>query len=133
MGDQRRDAILCVDDEVVILLALKQELKRRFGSRFSVETALDPEQAIGIVEELDSKGVRTAIVITDWIMPGMRGDGLVRTLKERWPGIKSILMSGIADEESVREARRTAGFSACMSKPWRADELGAAIEACLAE
>jgi CheY-like chemotaxis protein len=128
---ERREAILCVDDEVVILLALRQELRRRFGSRFVVEIALDDEDARKVAADLDSRGVRTAIVITDWIMPGTRGDRLVMGLRESWPGIKSILMTGQADEESVREARKAAGFDACLTKPWRPDELYAAIEGCL--
>jgi len=36
VADERREAILCVDDEVVILLALKQDIKRRYGARFAV-------------------------------------------------------------------------------------------------
>jgi len=126
-----REAILCVDDEVVILLAMKQELKRRFGTRFVVETALDPDEAVEAVRDLESKGTRTALVITDWLMPGSRGDRLVQGLRETWPGIKAILVTGQADEESIREAMTIGGFDVRLTKPWRADELYAAIESCV--
>jgi CheY-like chemotaxis protein len=131
VADERREAILCVDDEVIILLALKQEIKRRYGARYAVETAADPERAIEAVRGLDAEGVRTALVVTDWMMPGMRGDRLVLSLREIWPGIKSILLTGLPDEASAREVRNAALFDAFVPKPWRPAELYAAIDGCL--
>jgi CheY-like chemotaxis protein len=127
-----RQAILCVDDEAVILLAMKQELRRRFGDRYSIETALGAEEASATIEELEFEGVGVALVICDWFMPGLRGDAFLVALRERRPGIKSILMTGQADGESIRRAREEAGISACISKPWRPEELARAIEESLA-
>ena len=38
-------AILCVDDEVVILESLKEQLKRCFGDRYVYEVAENPQEA----------------------------------------------------------------------------------------
>jgi DNA-binding NtrC family response regulator len=127
-----REAILCVDDEAVILLAMKQELKRRFGSRYLIETALDASEAGAVIAELDEKGIRTALVISDWFMPGVRGDRFLVELRTRRPEIRSILITGNADDESVEKARAGAGICACLRKPWRSDELASTIEACIA-
>lgn len=126
-----RAAIICVDDEAIILLALKQELKRRFKDRFIVETALDAAEANAIVEELDARGVPTAMVVSDWLMPGTRGDEFLIDLHARKPHIKTLLVTGQADGESIERARREAGLCGCIHKPWRTDELASLIEACL--
>jgi len=127
-----REAIICVDDEAVILLAMKQELKRRFGSRYLIETALDASEAGAVIAELDESGIKTALVITDWFMPGIRGDQFLVELLARRPEIKSILITGNADDETVDKARGIPSVCACLRKPWRPEDLAAAIESSLA-
>jgi len=125
-------AILCVDDEAVILLAMRQELRRRFGERFAIETALGATQALASIERLEAEGVEVAIVLCDWYMPGMRGDEFLAKLHATRPSIKSVLLTGQADEEAIARAREAAGIVACVAKPWRPEELARAIELCLA-
>ncbi len=131
MPSAGRQAIVCVDDEAVILLAMKQELRRRFGGRFAIETALGAEAADAVIEELESEGVEVILVICDWFMPGIRGDRFLVALRERRPGIKSILMTGQADDDAIKRARTDAGISVCITKPWRPEQLARAIEDCL--
>ena len=38
-----KSAILCVDDEAIILTSLKEQLRRRFGERYLYETAWEAE------------------------------------------------------------------------------------------
>ena len=64
-------AILCVDDEAIILIALKQELKIHFGDRFTYETAINALDALKAIDELSAEGIEIAVVISDWRMPGM--------------------------------------------------------------
>jgi DNA-binding NtrC family response regulator len=125
-------AILCVDDESVILLAMRQELRRRFGGRFAIETALGAAEASDAIEDLEAGGVAVVLVICDWFMPGLRGDRFLVELRKRRPGIRSILMTGQADGESILRVKEEAGIFACLSKPWRPEELARTIEACLA-
>jgi hypothetical protein len=46
-----RKAILCVDDEVVILVSILQELKRAFGGRFVYGQATHAVQALETIED----------------------------------------------------------------------------------
>lgn len=48
----KNNAILCVDDEPIILIALKQELKKQFGNEFQYETAINANEALEVVDEL---------------------------------------------------------------------------------
>ncbi|MBF0303008.1 MAG: hypothetical protein HQK73_08205 [Desulfamplus sp.] len=38
-------AFLCVDDEQIVLMALKEQLKRRFGKKYIYEMAESPDEA----------------------------------------------------------------------------------------
>lgn len=124
-------AILCVDDEAVILLAMRQDLRRRLGGGYAIETALGAAEADSAIERLEAAGTPVALVICDWYMPGMRGDEFLVSLRGRRPGIKSILMTGQADEAAIRRVKEEAGVAACVSKPWRPEELMRAVESCL--
>ena len=66
-----KKAILCVDDEAIILLSVKQELQSHFRERFIYETALSAKEALVIIDELSAEGIVFILVISDWLMPGM--------------------------------------------------------------
>jgi CheY-like chemotaxis protein len=131
-ASEARQAILCVDDEAVILLAMRQELRRRYGARFSIETALGAESAIAEIDRLESDGTEVVLVICDWFMPGLRGDSFLAEMRLRRPAMMSILTTGQADDEAIRRAKSEAGISACVKKPWQPEDLARAIDACLA-
>jgi DNA-binding NtrC family response regulator len=118
-----RKAILCVDDEAIILLSLVQELKRAFGSKYLYEKALDAESALEAVEELEREGSEVILIISDWLMPGMRGDAFIETVKERYPGIKTILITGQADDEAIERVGKIASVLAVFKKPWNSKVL----------
>ena len=129
---ERRQAILCVDDEAVILLAMRQELRRRFGNRYAIETALGAEEAKAVIADTEAEGGKIVLIICDWFMPGNGATDSSSALHAWRPGIKSILMTGQADDDATRKAKEEAGICACIQKPWRAEVLARAIEECLA-
>lgn len=128
-----RKAIMCVDDELIILLSLKQELANYFGNRFLYESAMDAYEAMKIIDELVAEGVVVILIITDWLMPGLKGDEFLIKVRERHPGIKSIMITGQADEAAIRRARTEAGVSEVLRKPWSREGLIGAIQACVPE
>ena len=67
-------AILCVDDEIVILDSLKEQLKRYFGDRYIYEIAESAEEAWEVIEELHEDEIKILIIVSDWLMPGIKGD-----------------------------------------------------------
>jgi DNA-binding NtrC family response regulator len=118
-----KKAILCVDDEAIILLSLVQELRRAFGSRYVYEQALDAESALGIVEELAQEGIEVIFILSDWLMPGMKGDEFIELVHERHPEIKAILITGHADEEAIERVKKVASVLAVFRKPWNNQAL----------
>ena len=69
-----RKAILCIDDETIILDSLREQLEKNFGEDFIYETAESAEEAFEIIDELEEDGIEIAIIVCDWLMPGMKGD-----------------------------------------------------------
>lgn len=128
-----KQAILCVDDEAIILIAMKQELKHHFGSRFIYETALNAEEALAVIEGLHLDAIEVVIVISDWLMPGMKGDEFLVLVRSRFPAIATIMVTGQADEAAIERALEEAKIHACLRKPWSSRELITLIENILEE
>lgn len=116
----RDKAILIVDDEPLILMALRRELRAGLGPAYIYETAGDGEEGLEIVEELVATGVRVVLVVSDWLMPGMKGDEFLLELRRRHPEIKTIMMTGQADESQVERIRQAGALDAFFFKPWNA-------------
>jgi CheY-like chemotaxis protein len=116
-------AILCVDDEAIILLALQQELKRNLGNQFTYERATSAEAALQILDELDKDGIHVILIISDWLMPGMKGDEFIEIVKQTYPEIKIIMITGQADKAAIERVSSISSVAAVLKKPWRADEL----------
>ena len=122
-GKAAEKVILLVDDEAIIVLALSRELRRAFGREFRVETALDAETAFSVISDLESEGCELVVVVSDWLMPGMKGDEFLVRLRERNPELALFMVTGQADETAVNRAVDEAKVIACIRKPWRGPEL----------
>ncbi|MFA6508050.1 MAG: response regulator [Treponemataceae bacterium] len=126
-----KQAILCVDDEAIIVLSLKQELRSHYRDQFLYETALNATEAMEIIEELASEGVKIITIISDWLMPGIKGDEFLARVHERYPDIRSIIITGQADEESLKRLKDDICLTAVLRKPWNSLDLFAAVDSCL--
>jgi DNA-binding NtrC family response regulator len=116
-------AILCVDDEVIILLSIIQELKKAFGDRFVYEQALDATSAYSAIDDLAREGIRVILIISDWLMPGIRGDEFIEAVAERHPEIKVIMITGQADGTALERIRKSESVIGVLGKPWNPIEL----------
>jgi DNA-binding NarL/FixJ family response regulator len=124
-------AILCVDDEAIILFALKQVLKARYADRFVYETSLGAEEALALIGELEVEGLKLILVISDWLMPGMKGDEFLRAVKFAHPNVKAMLVTGQADAAVMDALLRDGVANSVVMKPWRDSVLFAGIDRCL--
>lgn len=126
-----KSTILCVDDEIIILNSLKSQLKRRFGSKYAYEAATNAADALELIDELSSEGVKVLIIVSDWMMPGIRGDEFLIQVHQKFPEIIKFMLTGQADNESVENAKKFAQLHHCFSKPWNESDLVAKIESIL--
>lgn len=118
-----KKSILCLDDEPTILTSLKGQLKRNFGSQYSYEFAESPEEALELIEELMEEGVELLLIVSDWLMPEMKGDEFLIQVHKKFPGIVKVMLTGQADGEAVKRAEKEANLFKCLSKPWNETEL----------
>ncbi|MEM8719230.1 MAG: response regulator [Cyanobacteria bacterium P01_G01_bin.39] len=116
-------AILCVDDEIVILESLKEQLKRKFGDRFIYEVAESAAEAWEVIEELQEEEVNVIAIVSDWLMPGIKGDEFLIQIHQRFPKLVTVMLTGQADETAIERAKQEANLHACLYKPWTEEEL----------
>lgn len=123
--------ILCVDDEKVILDSLKIQLKNAFQNNYSYETAESADEAIEIIDELQGDDIPILVIVSDWLMPGTKGDEFLIKVHEKYPRIVKIMLTGQADDEAIERAKQNANLYECISKPWDFDKLIKVIESGL--
>ncbi|NJK49246.1 response regulator [Candidatus Gracilibacteria bacterium] len=124
-------AILCVDDESSILKVLKEQLKRCFGNQYVYEIAQSAEEAWMAIDELEQENIKILIIVSDWLMPNVRGDEFLAQVHERFPEVITVMLTGQADEAAIERARRQANLYACIHKPWTQEELQKVISTAL--
>jgi CheY-like chemotaxis protein len=118
-----KGVLMCVDDEVIVLTALKDQLRRAYGSDFVVEVAESAEEALELLDELSEQGHTVLVIVSDWLMPGMKGDEFLVQAHQRFPTVVKIMLSGQAEQSAVDRVRREAALHEFLSKPWNAAEL----------
>ncbi|MDY6785154.1 MAG: response regulator [Cyanobacteriota bacterium] len=128
-----KPVILCVDDEKVILQSLKTQIKERFGSTYSYELAENAEEALELIDELAEEDASLVIIVSDWLMPGMKGDEFLIEIHQKFPQSVKIMLTGQADENAVRRAFEQANLHRCLRKPWSENELIETIQSGIAE
>jgi CheY-like chemotaxis protein len=81
------NALLCVDDDPGILQMRKMVLE---SNGYSVRTAASGPEALTV---LQSTGA--SLVILDYLMPGMNGDELARSLRDLYPDLPLVAVSAV--------------------------------------
>lgn len=126
-----KHAILCVDDEQVILQSLRGQLQHHFGNQFVYEFAESADEALEVIEELSEESVAILVIVSDWLMPNMKGDEFLIRVHERYPNIITVLLTGQADEAAVDRARQFANLHGYIPKPWDESTLVNVIQSGL--
>jgi len=114
--------ILIVDDEAIIRLSLAREIGLE---KYEVDTVAGGEEAITMLRQN-----RYDLVITDLVMPGIDGLGVLEVAKEVSPEMCVIILTGHGNMEAVIKALRM-GADDFLTKPADINELLFRIFRCL--
>jgi DNA-binding NtrC family response regulator len=128
-----KQAVLCVDDEKIVLDSLQEQLENRFGSSFTYEIAESVDEAWDVIEDLVSDGFSIALVISDWLMPRIKGDEFLVDLHQKYPETITVMLTGQADPDAIQNAMENANLFAYVKKPWRSEDLMERLAVVLAE
>jgi CheY-like chemotaxis protein len=118
-----RYQILVVDDEPTVCKAIQMML-RYYGH--DVQTVSNGAGALALLElgQFD-------LIITDYLMPEMKGDQLVTHIKRGRPGQRIIMVTAFA-EDFLASHRTHGGVDWVLSKPFSLEELSTAIAQVMA-
>jgi DNA-binding response OmpR family regulator len=117
------EKILVVDDEETVCHSITKVLSRR---GYSVAHALTVESALTLMKDRSFD-----LVITDLMIPGTSGLELLQILRDHYPELDVIMITGYASIESAVKATRL-GAAAYLPKPFTPDELTRVTETTLA-
>jgi len=120
-------AIICVDDEKLILQSLRAQLRTEFGEQYILEFAQSGEEGLEILAEFNNENIKTVAIVSDWLMPNMKGDEFLTEVHKRYPEIVKVMLSGYADMAIIEKSKKEAGLYKFISKPWDKTELFEAI------
>jgi CheY-like chemotaxis protein len=128
-----KPVILCVDDEKVVLHSLRTQLKEAFGDAYVYELAEDADEALEVINELNEEDISIILIVSDWLMPGMKGDEFLIHVHKQFPNIIKVMLTGQADEVAIERAKEQANLHCCLFKPWSEEELVEALKSGLAK
>lgn len=123
----KKPVIICVDDEQMVLTSLKSQLKRHLGNDYIIETVDSAEEAIEVFNEHLSKNTAVPLVISDQIMPGMKGDEFLKVIHSINNSTLKILLTGQASAEAIGNAVNYASLYRYIAKPWEQTDLNLTV------
>jgi DNA-binding NtrC family response regulator len=114
--------ILIVDDEANMRVTLRANLERK---GYKVLEAEDGVEALDVLQRND-----VPLVITDLKMPKMDGISLLLTMYEKYPHVKSIMISAHGTLKDAVQATKLGAFD-YLAKPFDFTELETTIKRAL--
>jgi two-component system response regulator HupR/HoxA len=106
--------VLVVDDEV----RSQDAMRRTLDEDFTVFTASSADEARGLLQRQP-----VSVILCDQRMPGMTGVNFLKEVREQWPEIVRIVISGYTDSEDIIAGINEAGIYQYILKPWSPDHL----------
>ncbi len=112
-------SLLVVDDELGTLRSVYRVLKMK---NYDVSAAYSVQEALETVNMLQDSEDALDIIVTDIQMPEGTGMDLLKNIKENYPDLPVVIITGFGSPE-IEEEFRKAGCSDFINKPFRAEEL----------
>jgi response regulator RpfG family c-di-GMP phosphodiesterase len=122
--NENQHTVLCVDDEENILHSIKRLLRKE---GYGLLTASSGVEALKILEENN-----VHLVLSDQRMPQMSGTEFLAEVKEKYPDVIRIILTGYTEVDSITESINKGNIYKFFLKPWNDQnlklEIGKALE-----
>lgn len=122
--NELRYAVICVDDDPMILQVLAFQLDKILDSKsVLVEFYTNPNDALNDIDGLINENIDIIFVLVDYQMPEMTGAELIRKIKSKYKNLNCLMLSGQANSTQVSELEKDNLLEKFIEKPWDEDEL----------
>jgi len=113
-----KPVILAIDDDVSVLEAVVQDLRRHYAASYRILRAGSGQSALDLAAELKQRSETVALFLSDQRMPGMNGTELLERTIGIFPDAKRALLTAYSDTEAAIRAINTARIHYYLTKPW---------------
>jgi two-component system cell cycle sensor histidine kinase/response regulator CckA len=115
-GLQGSETVMVVEDEDGVRSLITMLLAR---NGYTVLEASNAEEALDLCQ---NRGSRVHLLITDLVLPRMNGRELAERMSERYPGVRTLFMSGYTDDAALKDGvlENRAAF---LQKPFNMETL----------
>jgi thioredoxin reductase (NADPH) len=113
-----RPILLAVDDDVSVLEAVVQDLRRHYGATYRIMRAASGQAALDTLAQLKTRQEPVALLLSDQRMPGMTGVDFLERARDLYPEARRVLLTAYADNEAAIRAINSARIHYYLNKPW---------------
>ncbi|MBT3979974.1 MAG: response regulator [Bacteriovoracaceae bacterium] len=121
MSEVKLGPIMIVDDEAPMLKLLNAIL----SERFEIHAFSDPQEAF-----LNIDKIKPLVILSDFNMPKWNGLTLLKNIKEKYPKMNFIILTGHAEKKMAIEALRAGAFD-LLEKPFEEEIVVLSIKRAL--
>ena len=111
--------VLIVDDEKGVLSALRRTLRKE---DIEIVEATSAEEGLDLLSRDE-----VALVLSDHRMPGMKGADFLKMVRERYPDVVRMMLTGDPDIGVAEEAVNKGEIYKFITKPWNDGDLRATV------
>jgi len=122
-NELKKYTILCVDDEESILSSLNRLLRKE---GYKILTASSAKEGLKLLEEN-----KVNLVITDQRMPEMDGAHFLAKVRESYPTVIRIMLTGYTDVDAIADSINKGHIYKMFFKPWNNENLKLEIKQVL--
>ena len=123
--------IICVDDDRLVLISLRDQLMRVVGDEFEVELAESGEDALDMLEEIQEEGDDIPLIICDQNLPDIQGSELLKKIHQTHPDTRKILLTGETNPDAILQAINQVNLYRYIAKPWDKTDLSLTVREAL--
>ena len=113
-----RPILLAVDDDVSVLEAVVQDLRRQYGAEYRIMRAANGQAALDTLAQVKAREEPVALLLSDQRMPGISGVEFLERSRGLYPETKRVLLTAYADTEAAIQAINSARIHYYLNKPW---------------
>jgi DNA-binding NtrC family response regulator len=126
-----KPVMICIDQDRSLLEQLRTELRVAIGRDCGIVIANSGQRALALIDDLLEEDNEIPLVLTDYHLPDLPGDELLRQIHHRLPSSYTILLSGSATLEALAQVMQVTNLFRYLAKPWQAENLQQAVSQAL--